>query len=242
MIARDLIIGLFETARRDDATFVSATRSRGLERLIGIDEIDRQLTLYGLREPFFSLSNAATGVFPYHTRPFVDPFHSCADPRTVLAEILKTGTTLILRHAQHFVPEVRAAAYALECERPRLSVEVNCYLTPPSSEGLPAHTDPRDTLLIQQHGQKRWRVWPLPSELQKSKPDGESDADGQHLTPPRDFTLRPGDMLLIPEGCLHCSTTQDEYSLHVTFGLMTSGSLGATVEDLSRLSELEQVI
>lgn len=205
---------------------------------VGIEEIERLLCIVGAREPFFSLSNSGAGIDPFNSWRFHDPHGVYADPRAVMREALRGSSTLILRHAHLLIPEVRAWALALENERADLSIHANCYLTPPNSSGMPMHSDPRDTLLVQQHGSKRWRV----RSLDPGAGLASSVQQAVNLAPLLDVTLEPGDALFIPAGCYHHSTTGDAHSMHLTFGLRSLSAIAGENPSQSWPCDLLRII
>lgn len=233
-----LILDLFTSGNRGHATHAPRDpESLRIHPLVYLEDVDRLIAVTGVREPFFALSNARTAIYPFNSWRFHDPAGWCADARIILREALRAGTTLILRHIHLHVPAIRALVLALKRECPSLSVQVNCYLTPPDSDGVPPHTDPRDTLLIQQHGSKRWRVWARADTL-------ASDNAGGHApdSPSLELTLSPGDLLFIPAGCLHHSTTQSEHSMHLTFGILDRSALDNRTPSLTQSDEIIGIV
>ena len=83
---------------------------------------------------------------------------------------------------------------------------------------------------LQLRGRKRWRLWPSPAVLGAASPAlllGK--AAGRRLDPARlgpaalTVSLRPGDVLYVPRGCIHATDTAElpagELSAHLTVGL-----------------------
>jgi lysine-specific demethylase/histidyl-hydroxylase NO66 len=99
-------------------------------------------------------------------------------------------------------------------------VQVNVYLTPPSSRGLDVHYDTHDVFVLQISGVKHWKVWgravdrPLSHQRRKTKYDDPGDAE-------IDVELKPGDALYIPRGFLHAAETTARESSHMTVGILT---------------------
>jgi hypothetical protein len=116
----------------------------------------------------------------------------------------------------------------------------NLYWTPPGSQGLPAHWDGHDVLVLQIAGSKRWRVYDapvtLPTDLpptfafERARPPAPPgsfrhwtahpppDAFGPEA-PVREIELRAGDLLYLPRGHGHEARTGETMSIHVTLGL-----------------------
>jgi len=139
------------------------------------------------------------------------------DPRAVL-DAFARGYTLNIKDATAYHP-----ALALLCSRIQTQlgayVQVNVYFTPPRAQGFALHYDTHDTLIVQIEGEKAWQVHapvvPLPLELQ---PFSAAAHEGK-LGPPREFTIRAGDVLYIPHGFPHCAQTAEQRSLHLTFAI-----------------------
>ena len=84
------------------------------------------------------------------------------------------------------------------------------------------HNDDRDVFVLQAWGQKQWEVSAsrtLPNASEQVGKDGKavgrpSDAE--------DVTLKPGDVLYVPRGALHCAKcTGDDISVHFTIAVPT---------------------
>lgn len=220
------ILDVFAHGSRSRGTYVPYLDGRGDSLpIVNIADVDRLIAVAGLREPFFALSNARSGIDPFNSWRFHDPVGGCADPRVLLQEALRGGTTLIMRHTHMLIPAVRALVLALQREQDSLSVQANFYITPPHSQGVPVHADPRDTLLLQQHGSKRWQIW-------------SSLAAEDSLA----VTLHPGDGLFIPAGCLHHSGTEESHSMHLTLGLLDRSLMDDTSSSLSRSDQILRIV
>ena len=81
-----------------------------------------------------------------------------------------------------------------------VSGDINIYLTPPGGQGLAPHVDGHDVFVVQQAGEKTWTLL---------EPDKVSVL--------KNVTLRPGDVLYLPQGVPHYARSAGEGpSLHVT--------------------------
>ncbi|MFL9958547.1 cupin domain-containing protein [Paraburkholderia nemoris] len=195
-----------------------------------LEDIDRLLCISGLRAPFFALSNSESGIAPFEFAPFHDAFTAMASTGVLLEQVLTAGTTLVLRHTQVTFPGMRALVARLEAMRPWATIQANCYLTPANAPGLLPHSDPRDTILFQQAGIKRWRIWPL-GTVDPAGPPDDMLPDSYSKQPPRlDVLLHSGDVLFIPKGCVHAANTESVHSLHITLGVLDTLAIeGRTV-------------
>lgn len=137
------------------------------------------------------------------------------------------GKTVRFKGVHRYLPRVAGFADDLSSA---LAVEVraNLYLTPEGGQGLDAHYDSHDVVVLQCAGAKRWRIYadfspaaPLPRagvlrfEPGRYKP-GRID---------REIRMTAGDVLYVPRGVMHKAWTEEGDSLHVTFSLNTP-SLG----------------
>lgn len=91
-------------------------------------------------------------------------------------------------------------------------VQVNLYITPPGNQGLGAHVDSHDVLVLQLRGEKAWDVYREP------QPGGAYD----------EVALRTGSWLYLPKGTRHeVRNRGTETSVHFTVGFhpLTWGEL-----------------
>jgi hypothetical protein len=133
-------------------------------------------------------------------------------------------------------------------------------LTGPAVEAAMApHNDIQDTLVVQVHGAKRWKLWVVPRAMLPLTDDlifgkhREKVLDAEAMGPPyADVVLRRGEVLYVPRGCIHGTSTrgvgaagkeggtasasapmqqqqqqQQQVSLHYTVGLAMDGDVKA---------------
>ena len=128
-----------------------------------------------------------------------------------------------------------AAALTTDLGHP---VQVNAYVTPPSSQGFSAHYDVHDVFVLQVAGEKRWRIHepvlrdPLRTEPWNDRRDEVAARAAE--APVIDEVLRPGDALYLPRGYLHAAEALGGTSCHLTLGVhpVTRQALVATLVDL----------
>lgn len=135
---------------------------------------------------------------------------------TISAEYGK-GTTIVLPALLRTWEPLRILAWRLETELD-FSIHANAYITPGQAAGFPAHYDTHDIFVLQIAGRKRWQVTEppihLPHRSQTFKPEGFKP--GPVLA---EFELEAGDLLYLPRGYVHATTTSDSHSAHVTMGV-----------------------
>ena len=158
---------------------------------------------------------------------------------TALLRLFAEGHTLVLQGLHRTHPPVLELAQDLAADLGH-PVQVNAYVTPPSSRGFAAHYDVHDVFVLQTAGEKRWRlhapVQPHPlrdQPWQDRRPAVEQAATGE---PHLEVTLRPGDVLYVPRGWLHSATALGGVSTHLTVGIHVwhRGHLVEAVLDAAR--------
>ena len=98
------------------------------------------------------------------------------------------------------------------------AAHANVYITPGNAKGFTPHYDVHEVFVLQIAGRKHWQLYepviPLPHRTQLFKPELYT---GQ--APMAELALNPGDLLYLPRGVLHSTTTAAGFSAHVTIGI-----------------------
>ncbi len=98
------------------------------------------------------------------------------------------------------------------------AAHANVYITPGNARGFTPHYDVHEVFVLQIAGRKRWQLYepviPLPHRTQLFRPELYT---GQ--APLAEVELNAGDLLYLPRGVLHSTTTADSFSAHVTIGI-----------------------
>jgi ribosomal protein L16 Arg81 hydroxylase len=131
---------------------------------------------------------------------------------------MRQGMTLVLDQLQEREPKLGLLCRVLEQETGH-RFQTNCYLTPPHGAGFTPHWDNHDVFVLQVMGSKNWQL-----EMQRRKLPGKTESmteeDGREIRPGAEsFTLRQGDLLYIPRGCVHAAECGDDPSIHITLGV-----------------------
>ena len=154
------------------------------------------------RGSFYNDSGLASATFPTRIQP------------RQLVAALDAGMTAFSHGVQMW--ERGVAALSLEVSSAlRLPSNTNSYITGQGrAESLNVHNDLQCVLVVQLHGAKRWRVWLTPSTMLPVSAEhnvGKEFARSPNVTrlgtPYLDTTLRPGDVLYLPRGALHWTST-----------------------------------
>jgi oxalate decarboxylase/phosphoglucose isomerase-like protein (cupin superfamily) len=97
-------------------------------------------------------------------------------------------------------------------------VSATVYITPGNAAGFTPHYDTHEVFVLQIAGRKRWFLYDPPIELphrsQVFNPQG-------YTAPPpmAQLDLSAGDLLYLPRGYVHSTTTSESYSAHITIGI-----------------------
>jgi lysine-specific demethylase/histidyl-hydroxylase NO66 len=130
------------------------------------------------------------------------------------------GASVRLLHPQRF-PEGRHVLRLLSGLEGLFDCLVGCntYLTPRGAQGFRPHYDDIDAFILQAEGEKRWQLWAPRSETDVNPLQSSQDFAPADLgAPDFEVTLRPGDLLYMPRGLIHCAQTpaNRDHSLHLT--------------------------
>jgi ribosomal protein L16 Arg81 hydroxylase len=130
---------------------------------------------------------------------------------------MRDGHTLILDGMQEFEPKLGQMCRMLGQEIGGW-IQTNIYLTPPGGKGFTPHWDNHDVFILQVLGSKHWKVEKDRRVLPLK--DGVIEDEGREIRGDiHSFTLKQGDMIYIPRGCVHAAECGSEPSMHVTMGV-----------------------
>jgi hypothetical protein len=198
---------------------------RSFDDLLDLDGVDELLSRRGLRTPFLRMAKDGVVVDSgrYTRSGGVGAAIGDQVDDTAVTRLFADGTTIVLQALHRLWPPIIefAGALARELGHP---IQVNAYVTPPSSRGFDAHYDIHDVFVLQLAGEKRWIVhepvheWPLRSQpwTQRRRQVERAVAE---TTPTIDTVLRPGDALYLPRGFLHSAEALGDVSAHLTVGI-----------------------
>jgi len=197
---------------------------RLFDDLFTLDAVDELLSHRGLRTPFLRLAKEGS-IVP--TARFTRSGGVGAEigdqvDDEAVARLFADGSTIVLQALHRTWAPIGAFARELAADLGH-PVQVNAYVTPPSSRGFSAHYDIHDVFVLQIAGEKRWVVHPPVFEAPlRSQPwtgrrdDVERAAAGDPLL---DVALAPGDVLYLPRGFLHAAEALGDVSAHLTVGI-----------------------
>ena len=198
---------------------------QSFDDLLDLDGVDELLSRRGLRTPFLRMAKDGVVVDSSRfTRPGgVGAAIGDQVDDTAVTRLFADGTTIVLQALHRLWPPIIEFAGALAGELGH-PVQVNAYVTPPSSRGFAAHYDIHDVFVLQLAGEKRWIVhepvheWPLRSQPWTQR-RGQVERAVAETAPTIDTVLRPGDALYLPRGFLHSAEALGDVSAHLTVGI-----------------------
>ncbi|WP_199439965.1 cupin domain-containing protein [Umezawaea beigongshangensis] len=187
----------------------------------GVDEL---LSSRGLRTPFLRVARNGevldSSQFTRGGGVGAEISDQVADDK--VARLFEAGSTLVLQGLHRTWPPLVEFASRLGVDLGH-PVQVNAYVTPPSSQGFSAHYDVHDVFVLQVSGRKRWSIHePVHPDPLRDQPWGErADAVAARAAeePLIDRVLSPGDALYLPRGYLHSARALGEVSAHLTVGV-----------------------
>ena len=198
---------------------------RPFDDLLDLDGVDELLSRRGLRTPFLRMAKEGVVVdSARYTRPGgVGAAIGDQVDDTAVTRLFAEGTTIVLQALHRLWPPLIDFSAALTGELGH-PVQINAYVTPPSSRGFDAHYDIHDVFVLQLAGEKRWVVhepvheWPLRSQPWTQHRARVERAVAE-FAPTIDAILRPGDALYLPRGFLHSAEALGDVSAHLTVGI-----------------------
>jgi hypothetical protein len=134
--------------------------------------------------------------------------------RRVIAQALEAGFTVNIRNVDRVCGDLRTLSMALQCLLGR-PTSMDLFWSGPDQKGYAPHSDPVAMIVLQISGEKYWRLpdpdasWPAALDRISSVPV---------LT--REVRMRPGDILVLPEGVFHAVHTESESSMHLSIGII----------------------
>jgi ribosomal protein L16 Arg81 hydroxylase len=144
-------------------------------------------------------------------------FEGVPDRQKIAAEY-RAGATIVLPALHRTCPPLGDLCACIDREIDHVA-HANAYLTPGNTAGFTPHYDTHEVFVLQIAGRKHWRVYEPPLELPHRK---QGFTPVGYTLPPNpllEVDLAPGDLLYLPRGHVHTTTTSDTHSAHVTIGI-----------------------
>lgn len=144
-------------------------------------------------------------------------FRGVPDVEKILAEY-STGATVTLPALHLSLPAIGRLCRQMQGQLDH-SVHTNAYLTPPGTPGFTPHYDTHEVFVLQIAGHKQWHVYPPPAPLPHLSQPFSPENYRLPATPLMRFELQAGDLLYLPRGHVHTTSTAELFSAHVTIGV-----------------------
>lgn len=132
-----------------------------------------------------------------------------------LHELSQQGVSLVIDRMDREFAAIGALSAALER---RFSVKswTNAYWSHGRESAFKPHSDNHDVLILHVSGCKRWQFWgPIEPDPIVSRPYHRDALPA----PAAELLLRPGDMLFVSRGDVHCAQLESGASFHLTLAL-----------------------
>ena len=147
--------------------------------------------------------------------------------RALIRRALASNRTVVLHNVELYWRPIAVLTYALQRHFGVYS-QANVYYSPPGLQAaVHAHQDAQSVFIVQCQGMKRWQLWSPPHRwrlrLNQRGKGGDVAPESELKEPLGRFDLQPGDVLFVPRGVYHSTSTIDSEvaSLHVTVGVET---------------------
>lgn len=135
--------------------------------------------------------------------------------RSGMIKALRMNYSLQLLHAEHWVRSLCRFVLAI-IESTQSVSSTNIYITPPGRQvATPPHVDFTGSWMVQLNGRKKWKLWAKEDVLlpvYKRHIIGRDEDDNIHEDmlgkPTMEVILNPGDLLWVPRGCIHSTSTE----------------------------------
>ena len=191
------------------------------QHLVTLEAIESFISQADARYPAIRLAKGgrfyAPEVYTHDLKYGDEIFRGVPDLEFILSEYSQ-GATLTLPAWHRAWPPLARLCAGLESELDHV-VNANVYLTPPGAQGFTPHYDTHEVLVLQVAGSKHWRVYsPLAALPHRTQPFA-FDTCTPPARPLLECELSAGDLLYLPRGHVHTTTTGDQLSAHVTIGI-----------------------
>ncbi len=214
--------------------------------VLEFDELDRHFQSTQLPAQYLRMVRNADEIPPSRWAQFNHFPDGSALQVVVLEKVLalyEQGTTIVLNAAEGRIPSLGEFSEGVVRDWHLDTAQANLYLTPPNAQGFAAHLDRHCVLILQIHGEKTWKIYPMGADHPIENKEGKFKHRGPGGALVQEVVLRPGDLLYLPRGQIHEACTSDAASLHVTLGLFPKfpfrvlSELGMKAGELSGLRQ-----
>jgi hypothetical protein len=212
MLAPVSTFEFLEVFRARKRLHITASDPRRAETLFSWREIDILLSEHALDEDVKIMRDGVQIPRQFYTlngkQLNVRAFH----------DLLPQGVSIVVDSVDRWIPQIRQICTAIEREM-GIYTEVNAYLSFFKGGAFKPHFDVMDVLVLQVHGNKRWRIW-NPEVLYPLEMADRAKVNSS-VAPDQQVEMAPGDVLFIPRGEPHSAAVSTRHSVHLTIGLLS---------------------
>jgi hypothetical protein len=210
----------FKTNWEHQPLHIRCRGARFYNTLLTKADVEAAIASGGMRYPAVQL--ACDGGF-YPPEAFTRTIRSGGDLFTGIPDLDRmraeyaTGATISLPGFHRAWKPLGALAAAIEDEFDH-PVHTKVYITPGNAAGFTPHYDTHEVFALQIAGSKRWQIHKPPLSLPHLSQPFDPRTYVSSL-PLLEIDLAPGDLLYLPRGFIHTTTTSELASIHVTLGI-----------------------
>jgi len=191
------------------------------DSLVRLTDLEAFISRGDARHPAVRLARGGAfyppAAFTHDLKYGDEVFREALDLERVHAEY-SSGATIVLPAWHRSWPALGRLCAQLETQLDH-PAHANAYLTPARAAGFTPHYDTHEVFILQIAGRKRWRVYLPPLPLpHRSQPFAPEDYVAPAV-PTLEVDLTPGDLLYLPRGYVHTTTTAEQPSTHLTIGV-----------------------
>ncbi len=191
------------------------------DSLLSIEDLEEFISQADARYPAIRLAKSGAFFPPEaYTRDVRygdEIFRGVPDVERIFAEY-SSGASVTLPALHRSWPPLNRLCMQMEAELDH-SVHTNAYLTPAGVAGFTPHYDTHEVFVLQIAGRKRWKVYPPPLPLPHRSQVFSPEQYTLPAQPLMQFELGAGDLLYLPRGYVHTTTTAEHFSAHLTIGV-----------------------
>jgi ribosomal protein L16 Arg81 hydroxylase len=190
-------------------------------KLLSIADLERLIASPDARYPAIQLSKAGAyfppEVYCDDVKFGSETFTGVPNPQKIAAEY-RAGASIVLPALQRTWGPLRKTCASIDAELDHV-VHANAYLTPGNTAGFSPHYDTHEVIVLQIAGGKDWRIYEPPIELPHRKQPFDPQGYVLPDQPVLEVRLNAGDLLYLPRGYVHTTTTSNSFSAHITIGI-----------------------
>ncbi len=191
------------------------------DSLLSIEDLEEFISQADARYPAIRLAKGGAYFPPEaYTRDVRygdEIFRGVPDVERIFSEY-SSGASVTLPALHRSWPPLNRLCMQMEAELDH-SVHTNAYLTPAGVAGFTPHYDTHEVFVLQIAGRTHWKVYPPPLPLPHRSQVFSPERYTLPAQPLMQCQLEAGDLLYLPRGYVHTTTTAEHFSAHLTIGV-----------------------